>query len=80
MCIRDSIKTLSKENLVELAKSLEIVFYRGRFRMKPEDATKDNLINKILFEKKNKPLESPRKALTVTPSEVLELFGDIESS
>ncbi len=71
------IKTLSKENLVELAKSLEIVFYRGRFRMKPEDATKDNLINKILFEKKNKPLESPRKALTVTPSEVLELFGDI---
>ena len=74
------IKTLSKENLVELAKSLEIVFYRGRFRMKPEDATKDNLINKILFEKKNKPLESPRKALTVTPSEVLELFGDIESS
>ena len=40
------IKTLSKENLVELAKSLEIVFYRGRFRMKPEDATKDNLINK----------------------------------
>ena len=74
------IKTLSKENLVELAKSLEIVFYRGRFRMKPEDATKDNLINKILFEKKNKPLESPRKALTITPSEVLELFGDIESS
>ena len=74
------IKTLSKEHLVELAKSLEIVFYRGRFRMKPEDATKDNLINKILFEKKNKPLESPRKALTVTPSEVLELFGDIESS
>ena len=43
------IKTLSKENLVELAKSLEIVFYRGRFRMKPEDATKDNLINKILL-------------------------------
>ena len=41
------IKTLSKENLVELSKSLEIVFYRGRFRMKPEDATKDNLINKI---------------------------------
>ena len=74
------IKTLSKENLVELAKSLEIVFYRGRFRMKTEDATKDNLINKILFEKKNKPLESPRKALTVTPSEVLELFGDVESS
>jgi len=74
------IKTLSKENLVELAKSLDIVFYRGRFRMKPEDATKDNLINKILFEKKNKPLESPRKALTVSPSEVLELFGDIESS
>ena len=74
------IKTLSKENLVELAKSLEIVFYRGRFRMKPEDATKDNLINKILFEKKNKPLESPRKALTVSPSEVLELFGDTESS
>ena len=48
--------------------------------MKPEDATKDNLINKILFEKKNKPLESPRKALTVTPSEILELFWDIESS
>ena len=46
------IKTLSKENLVELAKSLEIVFYRGRFRMKPEDATKDNLINKILFRQK----------------------------
>ena len=74
------IKILSKENLVELAKSLEIVFYRGRFRMKPEDATKDNLINKILFEKKNKPLESPRKALTVTPLEILELFGDSESS
>ena len=48
--------------------------------MKPEDATKDNLFNKILFEKKNKPLESPRKALTVTPSEVLELFDDIKSS
>ena len=48
--------------------------------MKPEDATKDNLINKILIDKKNKPLENPRQALTITPSEVLELFGDIESS
>ena len=74
------IKKLSKEHLVGLAKSLDIVFYRGRFRMKPEDATKDNLINKILIDKKNKPLENPRKALTVTPSEVLELFGDIESN
>ena len=63
-----------------MAKSLEIVFYRGRFRMKPEDATKDNLINKILIDKKNKPLENPRQALTITPSEVLELFGDIKSS
>ena len=74
------IKKLSKEHLVGLAKSLEIVFYRGRFRMKPEDATKDNLINKILIDKKNKPLENPRQALTITPSEVLELFGDIKSS
>ena len=55
------IKTLSKENLVELAKSLEIVFYRGRFRMKPEDATKDNLINKILFEKKTNHLKVQEK-------------------
>ena len=74
------IKKLSKEHLVGLAKSLEIIFYRGRFRMKPEDATKDNLINKILIDKKNKPLKNPRQALTITPSEVLELFGDIKSS
>jgi len=74
------VKKLPKEHLIGLAKSLEIVFYRGRFRMKPEDATKDNLINKILIDKKNKPLENPRQALTITPSEVLELFGDIKSS
>jgi uncharacterized membrane protein YheB (UPF0754 family) len=70
------IKKLSKEHLVGLAKSLEIVFYRGRFRMKPEDATKDNLINKIMIEKKNKPLESPRDALTIKKKEIMSLFGD----
>ena len=41
-----------------------------------EDATKDNLINKIVIEKKNKPLESPRDALTISPEEILSLFGD----
>ena len=71
------INTLNKEHLVELAKLLEIVFYRGRFRMKPEDATKDNLINKILAEKKNKPLEKPRDALVISPKEVMSLFGDV---
>jgi hypothetical protein len=70
------IKKLSKEHLVGLAKSLEIIFYRGRFRMKPEDATKDNLINKIMIEKKNKPLESPRDALTIKKEEIMSLFGD----
>ncbi|MFL2658977.1 MAG: type I DNA topoisomerase [Candidatus Actinomarina sp.] len=70
------IKKLSKDHLVGLAKSLEIVFYRGRFRMKPEDATKDNLINKILIEKKNKPLESPRDALSIESTEIMSLFGD----
>jgi uncharacterized membrane protein YheB (UPF0754 family) len=70
------IKKLSKEHLVGLAKSLEIIFYRGRFRMKPEDATKDNLINKILIEKKNKPLENPRDALTIKKEEIMSLFGD----
>lgn len=70
------IKKLSKENLVELAKLLDIVFYRGRFRMKAEDATKDNLTNKILIEKKNKALESQRMAITVTEEEILNLFGD----
>ena len=70
------IKKLSKEHLVGLAKSLDIVFYRGRFRMKPEDATKDNLINKILVEKKNKPLENPRDALTIEKEEIMSLFGD----
>ena len=74
------IKKLSKEHLVGLAKSLEIIFYRGRFRMKPEDATKDNLINKILVEKKNKPLENPRDALTVESTEIMLLFGDAVSN
>ena len=71
-----TIKKLSKDELVELSKLLEIVLYRGRFRMKAEDATKDNLINKIIIEKKNKPLESPRDALTISPEEILSLFGD----
>jgi hypothetical protein len=44
--------------------------------MKPEDATKDNLINKILIEKKNKPLENPRDALTIKKEEIMSLFGD----
>ncbi len=44
--------------------------------MKAEDATKDNLINKIVTEKKNKPLESPRDTLTISPDEILNLFGD----
>ena len=44
--------------------------------MKPEDATKDNLINKIMIEKKNKPLESPRDALTIKKEEIISLFGD----
>ena len=72
-----TIKKLSKDELVELSKLLEIVLYRGRFRMKAEDANKDNLINKIVIEKKNKPLESPRDALTISPEEILSLFGDI---
>ena len=70
------IKNLNKDELVELAKSLEIVFYRGRFRMKTEDATKDNLMNKILTEKKNKPLENPRDAISINENEVLAIFGD----
>ena len=70
------IKKLSKEHLVGLAKSLDIVFYRGRFRMKPEDATKDNLVNKILIEKKNKPLENPQDALTIEKEAIMSLFGD----
>ena len=68
------IKKLSKNELVDLAKLLEIVFYRGRFRMKVEDATKNNLVNKITIEKKNKPLETPQKALTIQSDEILELF------
>ena len=76
--VEKTIKKLSKDELVELSKLLEIVLYRGRFRMKAEDATKDNLINKIVIEKKNKPLESPRDALTVGPEEILSLFGDIK--
>ena len=75
--VEKTIKKLSKDELVELSKLLEIVLYRGRFRMKAEDATKDNLINKIVIEKKNKPLESPRDALTISPQEILSLFGDI---
>ena len=71
-----TIKKLSKDELVELSKLLEIVLYRGRFRMKAEDATKDNLINKIIIEKKNKPLERPRDALTISPQDILSLFGD----
>ena len=74
--VEKTIKKLSKDELVELSKLLEIVLYRGRFRMKAEDATKDNLINKIVTEKKNKPLESPRDALTISPDEILNLFGD----
>ena len=76
--VEKRIKKLSKDELVELSKLLEIVLYRGRFRMKAEDATKDNLINKIVIEKKNKPLESPRDALTISPQEILSLFGDIK--
>ena len=76
--IVETIKKLSKDELVELSKLLEIVLYRGRFRMKAEDATKDNLINKIVTEKKNKPLESPRDALTISPEEILSLFGDLK--
>ena len=76
--VEKTIKKLSKDELVELSKLLEIVLYRGRFRMKAEDATKDNLINKIVTEKKNKPLESPRDALTISPEEILSLFGDVK--
>jgi ssDNA-binding Zn-finger/Zn-ribbon topoisomerase 1 len=76
--VEKTIKKLSKDELVELSKLLEIVLYRGRFRMKAEDATKDNLINKIVIEKKNKPLESPRDALTISPEEILSLFGDVK--
>ena len=71
-----SIKKLSKDSLVNLAKLLDTVFYRGRFRMKTEDATKNNLINKIVIDKKNKPLETPQKALTIDSSEILNVFGD----
>ena len=74
--VEKTIKKLSKNELIELSKLLEIVFFRGRYRMKAEDATKDNLINKIVTEKKNKPLESPRDALTISPEEILNLFGD----
>ena len=39
---------------------------------------RDNLINKIVIEKKNTPLESPRDALTISPQEIRSLFGDIK--
>ena len=74
--VEKTIKKKSKDELVELSKLLEIVLFRGRYRMKAEDATKDNLINKIVTEKKNKPLESPRDALTISPEEIVNLFGD----
>ena len=74
--VEKQIKKLSKDHLVQLAKLLDIVFYRGRFRMKAVDATKDNLLSKILIEKKNKPLESQRMAISVTENEILDLFGD----
>ena len=74
--VEKTIKKKSKDELVELSKLLEIVLFRGRYRMKAEDATKDNLINKIVTEKKNKPLESPRDALTISPETILSLFGD----
>ena len=44
--------------------------------MKTEEASKDNLVNKILTEVKNKPLESPRDALNINCEEILKLFGD----
>ncbi len=74
--VEKQIKKLSKDHLVQLAKLLDIVFYRGRFRMKAVDATKDNLLSKIVIEKKNKPLESQRMAISVTENEILDLFGD----
>ena len=74
--VEKNVKKFSKEELVELSKLLEIVLYRGRFRMKAEDATKDNLIDKIITEKKNKPLENPQEALTIGCNELLSLFGD----
>ena len=33
--------------------------------MKVDDATKNNLINKITIEKKNKTLDTPQKDLTI---------------
>ena len=33
-------------------------------------------VNKIISEKKNKPLERPRDALTISPQDILSLFGD----
>ena len=36
----------------------------------------DNLVNKILIEKKNKPLENPRDALTIEKEAIMSLFGD----
>ena len=73
--VEKTIKKLSKDELVELSKLLEIVLYRGRFRMKAEDATKDNLINKIVTEKKNKPLENPRDSLNISPDEILNDYN-----
>ena len=83
------IEKLKKENLVELVlavnknaltRNMRITFYRGRYTMKPDKARRENLMSKILFQTINKPLESPKKALTIKPKEILELFGDIESS
>ena len=71
-----TIKKMSKEELVDLSKELNIAFYRGRYRMKPEVATKENLINKILTESKSKSLESERDALTIDCDKLLSLFGD----
>ena len=47
--------------------------------MKTEDATKNNLINKIVIDKKNKPLETPQKALTIDSCEILNVFGDSDN-
>ena len=70
------VKKLSKEDLIVLANFLKVIFRRGMFRMKTEEASKDNLVNKILTEVKNKPLESPRDALNINCEEILKLFGD----
>lgn len=64
------LKTMSKEDVVALAREFKIRVWMTKL----ENAKKETLLEKILVQKETRTLEKPEDALSIELKELIDLF------